>query len=196
MKRFVSFLLIMVMCFMVVGCSSQSNYSNVSDIPAESDQQEFMFTPPEWLVWGMKEGEVRQKLSKINIVEYGDLIYIHQDEDYRRCSVTEFYGFSKDNSLVLLCYSFDDRKYDSYNNEYLEIFLECKEKMTEEFGIPIVNDENWINERYKNDEYMMYKAIEDGDYTSKVIWELNGYYCSIKLDKGVSITYSTNRNEI
>lgn len=204
MKRFVLFLLIMVMCFMFVGCSSQSNYSGVSDIseetdysgvsdiPEETDQEKFLFTLPEWLVWEMKEGEVRKNLS-VDLDEYGNIIYFFHEEKYKSCIVMETYGFTDDNKLIHLSYSFSDWNFTDESNTYYEVYTECKENLITILGEPTGETEEWKNDRYKDDEYMMYKAIEDGDYTALTAWDLEEYICYIQIDEGVEINYEAKK---
>lgn len=192
MKKIISFLLIGAMCFVVAGCSSQPNYSSVSDIPEEPEQEKFLFTLPEWLVWGMKEGEVRQNLSA-DLSEYGNIIYFFHEEEYENCRVMETYGFTNDNQLIHLSYSFSDGDVTDESNTYYEIYTECKENLTTILGEPAGETEEWKNERYKDDEYMMYKAIEDGDYTALTAWDLEGYICYIQIDEGVEINYEAKK---
>lgn len=159
---------------------------------AVQEETAFEFGLPSWLVWGMKEGEVRQQLND-DVSEYGDLIYILFSKEYRNCDVTEYYGFSQENALTYMNYTFNN-DYFNEKNEYYDIFVEQKAKMIELYGEPVIDDEQWVNDRYKNDEYMMYKAVEDGEYIAKAKWAADGYFCSIELNKGVSISYSINED--
>ena len=125
-------------------------------------EEPFKYRLPDWLVWEMKEGEFRQHLAGY-VYEYGDLIYIDQpyEDNYKNCSVREFYGFTKKNELIHMSYTFREDYILSTgeHNKYNEIYIEFKEELTKIYGEPSGETEEWKNERYKGDEYMKYKAI-------------------------------------
>lgn len=192
MKKVLVLALGAVICLIVVGCGEISNEKEEQIALSAQQEETFKFGLPDWLVWGMKEGEVRQQLGD-DVSEYGDLIYILFSKEYRNCDVTEYYGFSQENALTYMNYTFNN-DYFNEKNEYYDIFVEQKAKMIELYGEPVIDDEQWVNDRYKNDEYMMYKAVEDGEYIAKAKWAADGYFCSIELNKGVSISYSINED--
>ena len=191
MKKICFIIVISILVIILTACGS--NYSNIGNV--EKTQEEvYAYTLPEWLNWGMKEGEVRQNL-KGDILEYGDLIYIDHPykDNYRNCDVKEFYGFTKDNALIHMSYSFHHDILNDEPNQYYEIYLEAKEKLTSIYGEPAGEPDEWKNERYKDDEYMKYKAIEEGDYTSMVAWDLEGYICYVRLDSKVEICFEAKK---
>lgn len=191
MKRLFTLLLTFILCLVVVGCGN-TNVASV-DYSVEPEKPSFMYSLPEWLSWGMKEGEVRQKLGSERVFENGNLIYVNRS-DYRKCDVTEYYGFTDENSLIHMSYHFSylDILYDDPNPFY-DLYSEFKYSLTQIYGEPAGETDEWKNERYKGDEYMLYKAIEEGDYTAMTAWDLDGYICYIQLDKGISINYEAKK---
>lgn len=191
MKKMNFIIVISLLVIILTACAS--NYTNIENV--ENPQEEvYAYALPEWLRWGMKEGEVRQNL-KGDILEYKDLIYIIHpyDENYKNCTVKEFYGFTQENALIHMNYSFHHSILNDEPNQYYELYLEAKEELTSIYGEPTGETEEWKNERYKNDEYMKYKAIEEGDYTSMVAWELEGYICYVQLNSGVDICFEAKK---
>jgi hypothetical protein len=180
-----------VLALFLCGCSVGTSQ------PVQEEQEVyFHFSIPDWAEWGMKEGEVRQHLHSsehkddLDIREYGDLIYYTQDEYYKNhYRWMSYYGFSKENELEYISHSLNDNGFEFEENEYNQTFLELLELMKGEYGEPVSDDEKWHNERYKGDEYMLNKAIDDGDYTRKIKWKLDGHFCALKLDEGIHITY-------
>lgn len=107
-----------------------------------------------------------------------------------------FFGFSEQNELIYVKHSLIDESFDFENNKYNQTFLEILEKMKSKYGAPISDDEKWHNEKYKDDAYMINKAINDGDYTRKIKWKLDGHFCSLKLDEGIKIAYCINEENV
>lgn len=187
-----------VMVLLFCGCSTETSQ------PVQEEQEVyFLFSIPEWAEWGMKEGEVRQHLQSseqkddFDIMEYGDLIYYFQDEYYKNhYRWMSCYGFSKENELIYISHTLNDNSFEFEENEYNQTFSELVEQMKTEYGEPMSDDEEWHNERYKGDEYMLNKAIDDGDYTRKIKWKLDGHFCSLTLDEGIEIAYCINEENV
>jgi len=193
MKKIILYVLLIVMLVTFSGCVADTSPDYVNSF---EQQEEFAYKLPEWVTWTMKEGEVRQHIDKDETIhEYGDLIYFtHPYENYYKdCRVTEYYGFTNENALIHMSYSFSYSNLNDDPNPYYEIYTEFKEKLTEIYGEPAGETEEWINERYKDDEYMRYKAIEDGDYTSMVAWDLEDCICYVKINKRVEIVYEAKK---
>lgn len=191
MKKTFALLLTFILCLITVGCENTNVESTNSSVELETPA--FMYALPEWLTWGMKEGEVRQHIDDEHIFEYGDLIYVNRN-DYRECNVTEYYGFKSDNSLIHMSYSFHySTVLNDEPNPYYDLYSEFKCSLTQIYGEPTGESEEWKDERYKDDEYMLYKAVEDGDYTAITAWDLDGYICYIQLDKGININYEAKK---
>lgn len=185
MKQLCLALSIMMVLF-ICGCGVQTSQ------PAQEEQEVyFLFSIPDWVEWGMKEGEVRQHLSTKTVVGFDDFILYSEDAWYEDCYEWDvFFGFSRQNELVYVKHSLTDEIFDFENNKYNQTFLELLDKMKNKYGEPMSDDEKWHDEKYKDDEYMINKAIDDGDYTREVKWNLDGYFCSLILDEGISIFYS------
>lgn len=188
MKKFFCCIMALILSLSVVGCET----TNVQTI-SEPEEKVFAYGLPEWLLWGMKEGEVRQHIAHEKILEYGNLIYIVKD-DYKKCRVSEYYGFADDNALIHMSYTFNYSNviYDE-PNPYHDLYNEFKNELIQLYGEPAGEHEEWKDERYKDDEYMLYKAIEDGDYTATTAWDLDGFICYIELNEGLSITYEAKK---
>ncbi len=114
-------------------------------------------------------------------------------EFYRGCKVKEIYAFFGGNSLNKVEYNFlFDETSGVGKNEYYEIYKECEKQLTKAFGKPKSSEEKWNDDRYKNDPYMIYKAIEEGDYEANAEWEFDNMRCVVALngEYGLSVIYS------
>lgn len=191
MKKLLSILLICVMCVSFAGCSSTTTTVE------ESEESSLEFRLPEWVSWGMKEGEVRQHFSATEVVsESGNWIYHRDYISGWGCGLEKHYGISDDNALLGVKYIYTYRETYELEPKTFEIFSELKDEMSEEYGTPFSEDEKWINDKYKGDEYMMNKAADEGDYISQLVWQTEKGFCALSLNVDVCITYMPDSSEL
>jgi hypothetical protein len=183
---------------------SRSNMNDNSSYQSFSNER-LSFEKPDWLEFGMKEGDVRAYHSE-KPISYGNIIRYQKrfssgtttyDKDKEHITV---YGFNDQNQLIYLNYTIlfenssllNERNYKTYIEDYDEI----KQGLIKLYGEVTQEEEIWKNERYKTDMKMLSTAIRDGHYIKYCYWEHKDYFISLNLEKGVNITYTTDKNEL
>ena len=201
MKKFLAFGCLLV-ALVLSGCSAlpelnQSVYEPSSE-PQSSlssdDDETFSFIVPDWVEAGMKEGEVRQHFSESphNYVE-GSISY--DIEDYNGFNLNYLhFGFTENNQLYGIIYQLS--KFDSIssstNIEYSNLYEKLKKELTNLYGAPTDENIDWIDERYKDDDYMLNQAIENGDCVFTTIWNRDDMTITLEMNSGISIMYAFN----
>lgn len=198
MKKIICIVLSLMMCFSIVGCGEDDVSTNEKEIIEESGldkEKEFEFKLPDWIVFGMKEGEVRRHFQE-EPFEYKNTIiyYLGEKKKYNNLSYDIGFGFTDKNELALITYSID--KSLTSNMEYIDIFEKLKKEPVKIYGEYNSELEHWRDDKYKNDAYMLNSAIEKGDYLKRVIWKKENFYVLLDIDKNINIYYTDDISNI
>lgn len=198
-KTIVALMLIFALLMPVIfaGCAIES-----TAVPTPTPAV-FAFDRPDWLIFGMKEGDVRSHYND-DPVSSGNLIYyssIGLGEKYRDYGISEisyniWYGFSNNNELVLLSYSIDlDQSFGVDERPYMDEYNWLINQISSKYGEPISSSDKWFNEKYKNDEAMLNTAIARGDCANVTLWRIDNVFISITLYKTIDINYTNDQAE-
>ena len=195
MKKFLTFGCLLV-ALVVSGCSvlpelNQSVYEPISE-PQSSvssvDEEMFSFIVPEWLEFGMKEGEVRQHFSEEPFsyvkgsISYDIENYHGFDRNYLH------FGFNESNQLYGVIYQLSSWDL----NDFSSIYDKIKNEIVDFYGTPTSEDTKWIDERYKDDEYMLNEALKNGDCIYTTTWNQNDMSITLELESGtISVMYES-----
>lgn len=197
MKKILLLTLILLLLFSFISCSKP-----------EDSKEEFIFGMPEWLTFGMKEGDIRTHYED-EPANYGDIVHysrVYINTQYKEyesyeCEYDVYYGLS-DNKLVLLSFVINFGRDDFANSlnkienrPYISEYNYMKDEMTLLYGEPLESTETWFDEKYKDDELMINYAIENGDYTVLTLWKLDDLYISLMLYKDIDIKYTNDETE-
>ncbi len=162
--------------------------------PRDATEDAFEYFLPDWINWGMAEGEVKLQLEGQYKEIYGlgeGYLTTGSDADKSyEFFIHEEYSFNEKNELRQMKYVFEDF-FNDEKNEYLELYNEAKKLFTETYGEWFHNIEGWIDHRYENDENMWDIAIKDGHYVAETAWKSGEYICTLYLNKNVYITYTS-----
>ena len=171
-----------------------------------NDEDEFILVIPSWMEFGMKEGAVRKHYDDKPITGDSIILYLNQEHDkpYKDYNSIDYeystcYGFTSDNKLVYLSY---DVNFDpvfglekTENKPYVYEYDFMREAISEKYGEPLVSEDFWINDKYKDDPDMINYAVENGDYIRIALWRFDDLYVSILLNKDIKINYTTKKDE-
>lgn len=183
------------------GCSvlpelNQSVYESSSEPQSSmsSVDESFSFIVPDWVEAGMKEGEVRQHFSESphNYVE-GSISY--DIDDYKGFNLNYLhFGFTENNQLYGIIYQLSKLDFtgSSTDIKYSDLYENLKKELTNLYGAPADENIDWIDERYKDDDYMLNQAIENGDCIFTTIWNRDDMTITLEMDSGISIMYAFN----
>ncbi|HEY5588009.1 MAG TPA: hypothetical protein VIK86_03530 [Candidatus Paceibacterota bacterium] len=160
-----------------------------------SENQSFPFTIPNWLIFGMKEGDIRSHYSK-EPYSFKTTIYYDSANYNGNMEYTPYYGMSDDNKLILLQYVIEYYTGTTDKNKtYISTYNSIKTEISKIYGNPQSSTDKWVNDKYKNDSLMENTAISTGDYTIQSLWEKNGLYISLTLNKNFTINYTKDKTE-
>lgn len=154
----------------------------------------FIFDIPTGVFFGMKEGDLRHTLGD-DFEEYDPLIYrienlefstVPTELPYSMHSFISSYGFSNNNQLEYIAYSFfniEDNPYDDAIRliDYIKSF---KGDPSEPLSIM------WTNNKYKDDVNSLNRAFRDGHCTAECQWNMGEYVMTICINDKCEIIYS------
>ncbi len=127
----------------------------------------------DWIRWDMNLNEVKDlEDRKIDSTINGDGKRDEFSFVYVKPSVVDYFQFAFD-----YVYTFDDLKLKSYIVKYdgsdpIDDYEMLKEKMTEKYGGPVVNEINWTDETYKENKEKWADAMKYGYVSMYTKWEL------------------------
>ena len=153
----------------------------------------FLFDIPEGVSFGMKEGDLRNKLGG-EFYEYGSLIYRTERLDFLSApseipfsaySYRQIFGFSNSNKLEYISYQFDceSKPYDDAV-KFMTYITSFKGSTTGPLTV------TWTNTKYKNDEYSRNRAFRDGHCTAECQWDMGDYVITLHIDDDFNLDYS------
>lgn len=170
--------------------------------PTPEPEPEIIYKLPSWLKWGMTEGEFRSQYKKKDpIATNADPYIVLTYFNIGNYTDLKYYGvqsiFNSENNLIAFSYNVRGGGTGiSIKTDYSK-FLDEYEMIKEKLNILYENDiieydesEEWIDDRYKNDEYMLGYAIEKEQYIKicKFIVD-NNIKIILTLKNGITIFY-------
>ncbi len=211
LKKLISLFLLLCLAFCLTACDTFNSGVPKTTLPTiqsrpSLDPSVNYVALPEGIQFGMTEGQVTTIMNEYDFQSYGEnMIYVYHyydDRDpiynsYEQDTYLISIGFSEQNKMVYFSYDAGLYTFEDPENLYNE-YRTGVDYLKKFYGEPDEIKTVWHNDRYKNDQAMWHKAIENKQVEFYSEWKMDGYYClaSSEHGGGIRIAYYLYRNEM
>lgn len=156
-KRITAMILTLIIIFTIVGCSQGGTNTTNSNIKYDFRN----------IKWGMTRDEV--KASESATLKYDTTQYLRYECNVSGYSTNLIYLFNPQDKLVSSMYvlNIEHSNYNLYLDDYKTLYKE----LTNKYGTPTKEQDNWWDDLYKNRPSEYGKAIAYGDYQKLTAWK-------------------------
>ena len=159
MKKWIAFLLPLVMCSGLVACTNSTAPMTTSQTDKPSYEEVEIQADFHYSTWGMSKEEVIQAETELTLVDAGEYL-IAEDAVIAQADASLLFEFNE-GKLVSGVVRFKTQH--SNENLYLDDYGTIKDSLTEKYGTPSVDKKEWKDTLYQNDPEDWGFAVSLGD---------------------------------
>jgi len=162
MKKAALLIIASILIFLL-GCGKSASVTQIAT-PEPTTPPNFDFRS---VSWGMTIEEVKQS-EKLELLHEGDADLLYSSEYVAGLPATIIYRF-QNQKLVQGSYTFDALH--SNANDYIDDYNNIKEALTKLYGNPLVDEQVWKDDLFKDDPSSYGLAVSAGQLLYATQWE-------------------------